>query len=306
MDHIQLLQTFAIDKEGHIRSVDEVNRGLACECLCPACGEPVIARQGEVREWHFAHTTGTDCSGAAESALHLAAKQVLVEAKGIMLPEIVIGFSMVGDRGPVTGTAQRPATWVDFLDVETERTLGQIRPDVYAVLGSSVLLIEIAVTHFIDESKNELIRTLELPCIEIDLSKVVRSTWTWDQLRETVVDGLEQKQWVWELDRSSLINQAIADAQRQSAEITPKAKPRRRRYYINGHIVDLITLPYGVAIWSPYSPTINELIKDLARRGGGHYKRQFRNWVFPAEAEAWIAEQLEVAAANTPPLHKHC
>ena len=43
MNHNSLLQSFAVNKDGLTVSVDEVSRGLACECFCPACGEPVIA-----------------------------------------------------------------------------------------------------------------------------------------------------------------------------------------------------------------------------------------------------------------------
>lgn len=74
MNHNSLLQSFAVNKDGLTVSVDEVSRGLACECFCPACNEAVIARQGSIRSWHFAHTSGFECSEAAETALHKAAK----------------------------------------------------------------------------------------------------------------------------------------------------------------------------------------------------------------------------------------
>jgi competence CoiA-like predicted nuclease len=67
MKNTSLLQLFAIDKQNQIRSIDEVTRGLSCECTCPSCGEAVIARQGEVREWHFAHASTLECSTGAET-----------------------------------------------------------------------------------------------------------------------------------------------------------------------------------------------------------------------------------------------
>lgn len=82
MENQSLLQSFAMDKEDRIRSVEEVARGLACECACTSCGDQVIARQGEIREWHFAHAAESDCEGGAETALHLAAKQLLLESGG--------------------------------------------------------------------------------------------------------------------------------------------------------------------------------------------------------------------------------
>lgn len=82
-----LLQSFALDNDGRVRSVEEVSRGLACDCVCPACLVPVVTRQGDVRQWHFAHEPGVDCPRAAETALHKAAKQLVIESTGMMLPE---------------------------------------------------------------------------------------------------------------------------------------------------------------------------------------------------------------------------
>ncbi|MCK7461038.1 MAG: hypothetical protein MZU84_02695 [Sphingobacterium sp.] len=88
MENMNLLQSFGIDQNGHLVSVDEVARGKACDCCCPACGEVLIARQGEVRTWHFAHASGNDCDGGAESALHKAAKQLIIRDSAILVPAL--------------------------------------------------------------------------------------------------------------------------------------------------------------------------------------------------------------------------
>ena len=80
MEAGSLLQSFAIAKDGRIVSVDEVERGQACGCTCPCCKRPLIARQGDVRGWHFAHATGADCDGGAESALEPIAKPIQGDA----------------------------------------------------------------------------------------------------------------------------------------------------------------------------------------------------------------------------------
>lgn len=60
---------FAMDATGNWREVDEVDRGLACGCICPACRGPVVARQGEERIHHFAHHDRRECRLALESSL---------------------------------------------------------------------------------------------------------------------------------------------------------------------------------------------------------------------------------------------
>lgn len=61
---------------GTMKHIIEVPNGLACQCICPGCGSPLIARQGNIK-WCFAHSVNNDCNG--ETALHKAAKQILVQ-----------------------------------------------------------------------------------------------------------------------------------------------------------------------------------------------------------------------------------
>lgn len=41
---------YAIDKAtGHLVSVKDVPNGESCNCICPECKEPLIARQGKLK-----------------------------------------------------------------------------------------------------------------------------------------------------------------------------------------------------------------------------------------------------------------
>lgn len=71
-----MLALFAVHSSNRFIHVTEAERGLACDCRCAACGEPVIARQGDVREHHFAHTSNDEpCASSYESDLHRFAKR---------------------------------------------------------------------------------------------------------------------------------------------------------------------------------------------------------------------------------------
>ncbi len=73
--------TYALDSPssgGKLVNIDEVENGNACQCFCPACHEPLIAKNnGDIREHHFAHKSGTECEHAYESMLHLYAKETI-------------------------------------------------------------------------------------------------------------------------------------------------------------------------------------------------------------------------------------
>lgn len=52
----------AHDSMGKLISVDDAERGFACGLVCPVCGKPMSAKQGDVMEWHFAHQPGEHCN----------------------------------------------------------------------------------------------------------------------------------------------------------------------------------------------------------------------------------------------------
>lgn len=67
---------YAVDSNGILVNVDNVNTGNKCGCFCPACKEPLTAKnKGKKRIHHFAHQSGTECEFAYESMLHLLAKE---------------------------------------------------------------------------------------------------------------------------------------------------------------------------------------------------------------------------------------
>ena len=74
--------TYANDNHGVTWHVDDVENGYACGCFCPACGQPLMAKQGNVRLHHFAHQGG-QCNWALESVAVMLAKQA-IEKRGAM------------------------------------------------------------------------------------------------------------------------------------------------------------------------------------------------------------------------------
>jgi hypothetical protein len=88
---------FGLDHTGQMRGVDEVEQGLACNCVCPGCGSPLIAKKGRVRVHHFAHQ-GASCTIGAESALHRMAKQIVADERRLVEPGRDNADSLSGRR----------------------------------------------------------------------------------------------------------------------------------------------------------------------------------------------------------------
>src|SRR5690606_24553787 len=127
----------ALDENKNLINIKDADRGLACNCTCFECGEAVIARKGEIKEYHFAHASNkASCTINPESVLHKYAKEVILESMGLMLPALP--------------NSDNEAAWWTFDKVLPEFSLGLIRPDLVGYFDGEPILIEIAVTHFID------------------------------------------------------------------------------------------------------------------------------------------------------------
>jgi len=83
--------------------VADVQSGKKCGCICPSCNIPLIARKGDVNEWHFAHDSQfiekdqeLSCDFSWAVAVKMMIKQILLEGSILALPEYYIDFQWIG------------------------------------------------------------------------------------------------------------------------------------------------------------------------------------------------------------------
>ncbi|MBW5305630.1 hypothetical protein EWU14_23715, partial [Salmonella enterica subsp. enterica serovar Muenchen] len=59
---------FGLQREsGLFLDITEVSRGIDCNCICPACKTDLLAKQGEVKLWHFSAWRGFTSKGNVNS-----------------------------------------------------------------------------------------------------------------------------------------------------------------------------------------------------------------------------------------------
>lgn len=176
----------------------EVPLGKRCGCICPACEDELIARHetNGHKTPHFSHDSGADCAKGLETAVHLAAKQLIEQEKLLFLPKVEATlekantFGEIHRRNRVLVEAGRKT--MDSVRIEVQ--LGPIRPDLMAVpAGQPEICVEIAVTHFVDSAKLARVRKTGVALVEIDLSSHRR--FTWDSLREALLTGSAPREW---------------------------------------------------------------------------------------------------------------
>lgn len=176
-------------RDGKLLHISEVERGLKCNCICPGCSAPLIARKGKVMSNYFAHQN-TECEYGAETMLHIMAKSILDKEKKVLFPDVNIEFGRSRKKlvsGPML---------IEFDKVILEKRLGNVVPDVIIRTGERFVIIEILVTHKVDEEKLQKIKDAKLSALEIGLSKLDREP-SLESLRSILLDEIANKHWVY-------------------------------------------------------------------------------------------------------------
>ena len=182
---------FARGVDGALVDVTQVPRGAACACNCLGCNAPLLAKQGSVNAWHFGHASGGSPRACAETALHLAGKELLRELPEVLIPKVCVDVTAVDalNREHARPIEAQSALF-KFSSCRVEHATGTRRLD--ALLESKegrLLGVEILVTHKVDESKALDLVSLNAPVLEIDLRKWVGKPLDRAALRDVLASG---------------------------------------------------------------------------------------------------------------------
>lgn len=148
---------------------------------CPSCGESVIAKKGPINTHHFAHKSDSSCTANKETMLHLFAKHILVtESVQLQFP-----ISLFQQSQAIANTMGQyihmeyiniPLDDVfDYLQTfdpegKTETSVGKYVADVLfsdTAQGNEDLVVEVFVTHAIEDDKRDYFNEIGLPYIEV-------------------------------------------------------------------------------------------------------------------------------------------
>ncbi len=185
------------EKDGTLLHISEVASGLECGCICPACAAPLIARKGEIRKHHYAHHQGSDDKSCLETALHRYAKQVLENEKKLLMPDVYLHGCLVdeiGNRHERHKLEKGVLKQLSTVTLEVQRDC--YRADAVGYIEEfGELDIEIRVTHEVDSVKQEKVRSLRKPMVEINMSELPRDA-SPDEIKEAVL-YTAQREWIY-------------------------------------------------------------------------------------------------------------
>ena len=268
----------ALNENKNLIHITDAVRGLACNCICFECGETVLARKGNIKEHHFAHANNKDsCTIHPESVLHKYAKQVVIDAMGITLPNVPM--------------SDIDATWWAFDQIIPEFHLGLIRPDLACYIDGEPIFIEIAVTHFLDAEKLKIIKTMNVKTIEIDLSGVLKSDMIIpsNEVKKLILEDLEHKTWLYpEVPKAQIVDSISDQHSHVELKSTPSFKFTENstatawedyQFTINGIWVHARKFSGGMlSINCIYNPELIAVFKQWRNEGGGRYNTKYKSW----------------------------
>ena len=152
--------------DGRLVHVDDVPNGLDCNAMCLACDAALIARQGRVRQHHFAHAVESDCTG--EGWIHYGAKMALAERivaaveSGDAVPmrySCRVSPCQCTHRGNIAKGAER---------VIVEKRIDGIQPDI-RIEGQHPKVIEIVDSHEPEMRVHDFASENDLPLLVVSV-----------------------------------------------------------------------------------------------------------------------------------------
>lgn len=173
--------TYALDSiSKRLISIEEVEKGVKCNCVCPKCQKALIAKKGAKKQHHFAHQQDSDCEGYYMTAMHLLAEQIIEENKCVMLPK----YKSID------------AQIISFKSIEKEQRIDRkdLQPDIVGITAEGERwAIEICYTHAVDDTKKKKIMEAGISCVEIDISQQRLDK---DLLSDFLLKSAENREWI--------------------------------------------------------------------------------------------------------------
>lgn len=159
----QKLLKYALNSNNQSVYIMDVANGAACNCHCPICRGPLIAKQGKHNTPHFAHKPDEngvvrDCPGAYMTMKHIIAEDIIEREKKLMFPKYYY--------------VEEQVIQFDSIEREERNDRPDLQPDIVGIYCGIRFLIEIKVSHAVDETKKQKIIDEKLDCLEIDISDV--------------------------------------------------------------------------------------------------------------------------------------
>ena len=183
--------------------VSEVDRGRGCQCVCPSCETPLIAKKGDVKEWHFAHdskvdspSTKKECEYSFWVSVVRMAKVLIRQTETLTLP----AHKMYSNEGKEFTVSKKTRIEVDSAKIV--QRVGNLSVDAIVVSHGHSIAISFTAPHRKNNQKIETDNKEISSVLEISLNAA--KDWFYQDkikgeykktLRNAVIDSSDNKMW---------------------------------------------------------------------------------------------------------------
>ena len=194
--------------------VSDVPRGKDCGCVCPSCKTPLIARHGDIKEWHFAHATRkiykqteSECSFSFFVSVRMMARQVVSQDLKFIMPAYrsYVEKRLTGSQEIIdlqfTVTEEQT---IHMADIELEKIVNKVPVDIFGYVKDRPLLLYLSHPgrrlpfELSTEGKHEY-GVIEISLENVAL-RIVETRKTGQSYREVLLDFLandqDSKSWI--------------------------------------------------------------------------------------------------------------
>lgn len=159
------------ERDGQMYRAYEVENGLACGCVCPACRKPLVAaNQGEKRFPYFRHVEQDDCWQGRSEGIRRAAVQLIAQRQEILLPGYKDTVILTGRSGQVrSAEVAFSAKLIRVDQVERFVDLGDLRAHALLTYQERQLVVRIQCSARQEHERRRRLQAMDMSSIEIDL-----------------------------------------------------------------------------------------------------------------------------------------
>lgn len=208
------------ERDGVMLRAYEVENGLRCGCVCPACRRPLVAaNQGEKRLPYFRHAELEGCSGGRSEGIRRAAVQLIAQHQRLLLPsfsERVVQFLKSGKT--LTRDVGFDALSIIPEQVDKFVDLDDLRAHARLSLQGRSLIVRIKCSARQEYKRKHRLQAMDISSIEIDLSWLTDAQIN-DQavFANAVLDDPRNRTWIRSLKGEAFIGRAHAELEREAA-----------------------------------------------------------------------------------------
>lgn len=198
---------YALDESGSIRHVTEVESGLDCNCICPACSDYLIAKNTYLeRRPHFSHSVNRDCKSGYERSLILLAITILRKRKRIRVPAGASDYKFNNqDIFPVRD--------LNIIGVKLDKQREDVFPHINLTLeDGSEMNVDILVTTSRDEEMVERIKASGIATLEINFNDYLYQI-DEEEFEHKIVEQLIDKKWLYYKEEVEVLEKISAYAE---------------------------------------------------------------------------------------------